>query len=103
MLTARINVGGLRLRSLDPAVPSVDRDSELEFRSAVLRLGPWLGWAAIAAVFAGLALGRAPHLALLLSLTLAAAALNTAAMFVPWQEWHQDRVCSLRRACGPRD
>jgi two-component sensor histidine kinase len=87
VLAARINAGGVRLRSLVPLGAASDPDSELEFRLAVLRLGPWLGWAAIVAVFAGLALGRATHLGLLLSLTLVAAAANTVTMFLPWEEW----------------
>ena len=88
-MAARINAGSLRLRSLLPVAASVDSRSELEFRLAVLRLGPWLGWAAIVAVFAGLSLGGARHLQLLLPLTLIADAMNTVAMFLPWQDWLQ--------------
>jgi len=70
-----------------PVAAPVDAESELEFRLTVLRLGPWLGWAALVAVSVGLALGGGPHLRLLLAVTLAAAALNGAAMFVPWRDW----------------
>ena len=87
MLTARINAGVLRLRSSVPVPAPLDSRSEPEFRLAVLGLGPWLGWAGIAAVVAELALGGAPHLGLLVALTLVAAASNAAAMFVPWQDW----------------
>src|SRR5579862_6723857 len=85
--TARSSVAGLRLRSFVSVRAPAGSQSELEFRLAVVRLGPWLGWASLAAVSAGLVLGRAPHLELLLSLTLTAAVLNAVAMFVPWHAW----------------
>src|SRR5579862_7746489 len=85
--TARSSVAGLRLRSFVSVRAPAGSQSELEFRLAVVRLGPWLGWASLAAVSAGLVLGRAPHLELLLSLTLTAAALNTVALILPWHAW----------------
>jgi two-component sensor histidine kinase len=67
-----------------------DRDAtlELDFRSAVVRVGSWLGWISIVAVLVGLAFDvgarqRWP----LVGVALAAAAANTVAMFVPWREW----------------
>jgi two-component sensor histidine kinase len=61
---------------------------ELALRSAALRVGFWLGWISIFVVAAALALdGGAKHRWLLVGLTLTAAAANTAAMLVPWQEW----------------
>jgi two-component sensor histidine kinase len=84
----RTAVGGVRLPSLPVGVP-VDGGSELEFRLAVLRLGPWLGWVALVAVSAGLILGGTSHVDLLLALMLTAVALNTAAMFVPWHDFLQ--------------
>jgi two-component sensor histidine kinase len=61
---------------------------DLGFRSAAVRVGLWLGWASIAAVLAGLALDvGARHRWLLIGLTLGAAAANTIAMVVPWDEW----------------
>jgi two-component sensor histidine kinase len=61
---------------------------ELGFRSAALRVGLLLGWVSIATVLAGLALDvGARHRWLLVGLTLAAAAANTVATLVPWQEW----------------
>jgi hypothetical protein len=57
---------------------------ELDFRSQALQLGSWLGWISILAVLGGLALDAgAKHRWLLLAVTLAAAAGNAAAMFVP--------------------
>jgi len=85
--TVRSSVGVLRLRSLVSVPASTDPQSELEFRLRVVRLGPWLGWASLAAVSAGLVLGHVPHLELLLALTVTAAALNTVAMFLPWHDW----------------
>jgi two-component sensor histidine kinase len=65
-----------------------DAALELDFRSAAVRVGSWLGWASIAIVLAGLALdGGVRHRSLLIGFTLAAAAANTAAMVVPWQSW----------------
>ena len=81
----RSTVGGLRLPSLAVADP-IDSRSDLEFRLTVIKAGPWLGWVTLVAVSAGLVLGRATHLGLLLALLLVAAALNTAAMFVPWHD-----------------
>jgi two-component sensor histidine kinase len=53
-----------------------------------LRVGYWLGWASIVAVLAGLALDvEVRHRWLLVGFTLGAAAANTAAMVVPWQDW----------------
>jgi two-component sensor histidine kinase len=65
---------------------------ELDFRSQALRAGFWLGWLAIVVVLVGLALDPgSKHRPLLLSLTLAAAACNTAAMRIPWREWLESR------------
>jgi two-component sensor histidine kinase len=61
---------------------------ELGLRSATVRVGFWLGWASILAVLAGLALDiDIRHRWLLVGLTLGAAAANTGAMRVPWQDW----------------
>ena len=68
------------------AAAHVAGDSELEFRLAVLRLGPWLGWVALLAVSAGLVFGGTTHADLLLTLMLTAAAVNAAAMFVRWHD-----------------
>jgi len=51
----------------------------------MLRIGPWLGWASMVAVLAGLAV--ASHRDALLALALAAAVLNAAAMLLPWRDW----------------
>jgi two-component sensor histidine kinase len=65
---------------------------ELDFRSQALRAGFWLGWLAIVTVLVGLALDPgSKHRPMLLSLTLAAAACNTAAMRIPWREWLESR------------
>jgi two-component sensor histidine kinase len=64
-----------------------DSRSDREFRLALLRFAPWLGWAAIAAVLAGVSLGATTHRELVLVLALAAAAANGAAMLLPWGEW----------------
>jgi two-component sensor histidine kinase len=65
-----------------------DATTELGFRSAAVRVGFWLGWASIAVVLAALALDVGlRHRWLLVGFTLGAAAANTAAMVVPWQEW----------------
>jgi two-component sensor histidine kinase len=74
------------MAALPRAWASVDSRSELDFRVSVLRLGPWLGWAGLAAASAGLVLGGDAHVEVVLALILVAAALNTAAMFVPWRE-----------------
>ena len=61
---------------------------ELDFRVSALRVGWWLGWAALVAVVVGIAVGAdAGHRWLLLALAAAAAAGNLAAMLVPWREW----------------
>jgi two-component sensor histidine kinase len=75
-----------RLRT---AVPSdTDATLELRLRTAGLRVGYWLGWASILAVLTGLALDvEVRHRWLLVGFTLGAAAANTAAMVVPWQDW----------------
>jgi two-component sensor histidine kinase len=74
---------------LGTAVPSdTDATLELRLRTAGLRVGYWLGWASIVAVLAGLALDvEVRHRWLLVGFTLGAAAANTAAMVVPWQDW----------------
>jgi two-component sensor histidine kinase len=65
-----------------------DATAELAFRSAAVRVGFWLGWASILAVLADLALDVGlRHRWLLVGFTLGAAAANTVAMVVPWQEW----------------
>ena len=65
-----------------------DAGLELGFRFAAVQVGYWLGWASIVVVLAGLALDvGARHRSLLVVLTLAAAAGNTAAMVIPWHEW----------------
>jgi two-component sensor histidine kinase len=65
---------------------------ELGLRSATVRVGFRLGWASILAVLAGLAFGvDVRHRWLLVAFTLAAAAANTAAMSVPWQDWLASR------------
>ena len=70
-------------------IPSeVDAAAELAFRCATVRMGYWLGWASIVAVLGGLSLDvTLRHRWLLVGFTLAAAAANTVAMVVPWQEW----------------
>ena len=66
--------------------------TELGFRSAAVRVGFWLGWASIVVVLTALSLDVGlRHRWLLVGFTLAAAAGNTAAMVVPWQEWLADR------------
>jgi two-component sensor histidine kinase len=61
---------------------------ELDFRVSALRVGWWLGWAALVSVVFGIAVGAdAGHRWLLLALAAAAAAGNLAAMRVPWREW----------------
>jgi two-component sensor histidine kinase len=68
--------------------PARDATAELAFRSAVVRVGFWLGWASILAVLADLALDVSLRQRwLLVGFTLGAAAANTIAMVVPWQEW----------------
>jgi two-component sensor histidine kinase len=61
---------------------------ELDFRVSALRVGWWLGWAALVSIVVGIAVGAdADHRWLLLALAAAAAAGNLAAMRVPWREW----------------
>lgn len=61
---------------------------ELDFRVSALRLGWWLGWAALAAIVIGTAVGAdAGHRWLVLALAASAAAGNLVAMRVPWREW----------------
>ena len=65
-----------------------DGSLELGFRFAALQVGYWLGWASISVVIVELALDvGAAHRRLLVGATLAAAAGNTIAMVIPWQEW----------------
>jgi len=84
----------VRARSLlrrvrrSPNSEVTDARIDLAFRAGALQLGFWLGWFAIVAVLGGLALDvGAGHRRLVLALTVAAAACNTVAMFVPWREW----------------
>jgi two-component sensor histidine kinase len=58
---------------------------DLEQRATVLRLGPWLGWASLLAVLAGVV--AASHRDALVLLALTAAVLNGAAMLPPWRTW----------------
>src|SRR5256714_11199179 len=61
---------------------------ELDFRVSALRVGWWLGWAALVSVVVGIAVGAdAGHRWLLLALAAAASAGNLATMLVPWREW----------------
>jgi len=61
---------------------------ELDFRVSALRVGWWLGWAALVSVVVGIAVGAdAGHRWLLLAFAGAAAAGNLAAMLIPWREW----------------
>lgn len=61
---------------------------ELDFRVSALRVGSWLGWAALMAVAIGVAVGAdAGHRWLVLALAASAAAGNLLAMRVPWREW----------------
>jgi two-component sensor histidine kinase len=88
---ARLQVGALaRIRADERAAD--DALSELGFRAAAVQVGFWLGWVSIVAVIAGLALDvSARHRWLLVGLTLGAAAANTVAMVVPWQDWLASR------------
>ena len=66
--------------------------SELAFRSTAVRVGFWLGWISIVALASNLALDAgARHRSPLIGLTLTAAAANTVAMVVPWQDWLMSR------------
>jgi two-component sensor histidine kinase len=61
---------------------------ELDFRVSALRVGWWLGWAALVSIVVGIAVGAdADHRWLLHALAAAPAAGNLAAMRVPWREW----------------
>lgn len=65
-----------------------DSSVDLGFRFAAVQVGYWLGWASIVVVLTGLAFDTAArHRWLLVAATLAAAAGNTVAMFIPWREW----------------
>jgi two-component sensor histidine kinase len=69
-----------------------DATLDLGFRSVAVRAGSMLGWASLAAVLAGLALDAGAHRrALLVGLTLAAAAVNSATLAVPWNDWLAQR------------
>src|SRR6185312_3002742 len=61
---------------------------ELDFRVSALRVGWWLGWAALAAVVVGIAVGADPgHRWLVLTLAVLAGAANLIVMLVPWRDW----------------
>src|SRR2546430_14492330 len=61
---------------------------ELDFRVSALRVGWWLGWAALVSVVVGIAAGAdAGHRWLLLALAAAAAAGHLDAVVVPWRGW----------------
>lgn len=69
---------------------------ELEFRTAVVQVGYWLGWASIAVVLVNLTFDvGARHRGLLVGATLAAAACNTIAMVIPWREWLGSRYARV--------
>jgi len=73
-------------------VGATDPQVDLAFRARALELGFWLGWLAVAAALSGLAFDTGSrHRWLLIGLTVAAAACNAAAMFVPWRHWLEDR------------
>jgi len=73
-------------------VDVTDPEVDLAFRARALELGFWLGWLAIAAVLSGLAFDIGSRQRwLVVGLTVAAAACNAAAMFVPWRRWLEDR------------
>jgi two-component sensor histidine kinase len=81
-LRVRRNLQGLV--TADTSAASLD----LDFRVSALRLGWWLGWAALAAVVIGTAVGaNAGHRSVLLALVAAAAGGNLVAMRVPWRDW----------------
>jgi two-component sensor histidine kinase len=73
-------------------VDVTDPEVDLAFRARALELGFWLGWLAIAAVLSGVAfdIGLRQRW-LVVGLTVAAAACNAVAMFVPWRRWLEDR------------
>jgi two-component sensor histidine kinase len=61
---------------------------ELDFRVSALRVGWWLGWAALLAVAVGIGVGAdAGHRWLVVGLAAAAAGGNLVAMRVPWRDW----------------
>ncbi|HEX3225400.1 MAG TPA: sensor histidine kinase [Gaiellaceae bacterium] len=65
-----------------------DASLELGLRVATVQVGWWLGWASVIVVGTGISLDAgAHHVALLVALTVAAAAANGAAMTLPWREW----------------
>jgi two-component sensor histidine kinase len=69
-----------------------DSEVDLAFRARALELGFWLGWLAIAAALSGLAFDTGSGQRwLVVGLAVAAAACNAAAMFVPWDQWLEDR------------
>jgi two-component sensor histidine kinase len=73
-------------------VDVTDSEVDLAFRARALELGFWLGWLAIAAALSGLAFDTGSRQRwLVVGLTVAAAACNAAVMFVPWQQWLEDR------------
>jgi two-component sensor histidine kinase len=73
-------------------VDVTDPEVDLAFRARALELGFWLGWLAIAAVLSGIAFDIGSRQRwLVVGLTVAAAAGNAAAMFVPWRQWLEDR------------
>jgi two-component sensor histidine kinase len=73
-------------------VDVTDSEVDLAFRARALELGFWLGWLAIAAALSGLAFDTGSGQRwLVVGLTVAAAACNAAAMFVPWRQWLEDR------------
>src|SRR5437762_6257035 len=79
-------------RHRSSAADATDPQLDLAFRAGALELGFWLGWFAIAAVLSGLALDIGSRQRwLVVGLTVAAAAGNGAAMFVPWRRWLEDR------------
>jgi two-component sensor histidine kinase len=87
----RVRVGGFPRLRLNRLVDD-EALNELAFRFAAVRAGFWLGWISIVAVIASLALDAGTrHRSLLVGLTLTAAAANTVAMVVPWQEWLMSR------------
>jgi two-component sensor histidine kinase len=68
--------------------PQAPATLELEFRVSALRVGWWLGWAALLAVVIGTAAGAdAGHRWLVLALAASAAAGNLVAMRIPWRDW----------------
>jgi two-component sensor histidine kinase len=69
-----------------------DANLELGLRVATVQVGWWLGWASVIVVVTGISLDAgAHHVALLIALTVAAAAANGAAMTLPWRDWLAQR------------